>query len=331
MKKVYLGIDWGGTRLKFGLFENDKLTAKYKFASPELSHPDKFFVFIKDVIKDALAKNGYSRSDVQGAGIGIPGLLNVTEGFIYYLPNIKGWEDFRFRDVFEREVGIPIVMDNDANVAGLSEFKRGSAVGYTRGIVFTLGTGLGAGLVLDGKLYTGDCSSAEAGHMPIALNGKRCGCSSHGCIETFVGARHFVAHVKQIMKKKKSSMRAVKDLTPEDIYKAAVKGDAVALEAWEYFGEVFGRFSAGLVNLLDLQVIVLSGGISGAFKFFAPKMTEAIKRHAMRPLGDKVAIKKAKLSSEAGLYGAYELIREVESRKRILFEYSRLLKIHGKV
>jgi glucokinase len=331
MGKAYLAIDWGGTNLKLGIFDNEDLIARYQYSSPALSRPGDFFSFLREAIADALKKNGFSRGDVQGAGIGIPGLLNITEGFIYYLPNIKGWENFAFKEAFEKELGFSVVMDNDANVAALSEFRRGAAVGFKRGIVFTLGTGVGAGLFLDGKLYSGDCSSAEAGHMPINLNGKKCGCSSHGCIETLLGAKHFVAWTRSHVKKNPSSLRTVKELTPHEIFVAAKNGDKAALEAWDYYGWVLGRFSAGLVNLLDLQVIVVGGGISGAFRFFGPALKKAIKENAMRPLGCHVAVKKARFSNDAGIYGAFELAKETESRERILQEYSTLLKRHRKI
>lgn len=325
MKKIYLGMDWGGTTMKLGVFENGELLSKHQIAGNELSSPEKFFPFLKEYIKKIVEKHGCTYSCIQGAGIGIPGLLNVTQGFIYYLPNIKGWENYEFKKRFEKELGFTLVMDNDANVAGLCEFKRGAAIGFNRGIVFTLGTGLGSGLFLDGKPYVGDCSSGEAGHMPMTFGGKKCGCSASGCIETYVGAKHLVAKAKQLIKKEKSSLRKLKTITPKDIFDAGKAGDPVAIQVWEHLGEVLGTFSAGLVNLLDLQVIVVGGGVAGAYKLFSKKMLETIKKRAMRPLGANVKVKKAKFSNDAGIFGAYELIKEVENTKRILFEYQDVL------
>jgi glucokinase len=330
MQEIYIGMDWGGTTMKIGFFDAaGNLLAKDKIDGAELSSPKKFFPCVRAYIEKKVVELGFTFSNVAGAGIGVPGLLNVTEGKIYYLPNIKGWDDFAFKKEFERQVGVDLVMDNDANVASLVEFKRGAGVGCKRGIVLTVGTGLGSGLFLDGKLYTGDCSSAEAGHMPFGLEGKECGCSSHGCIETYVGSKHLVAKAKEFMKKEKSVLSVLKEITPEEIYKAAVKKDKVALKVWEYLGFVLGRFSAGLVNLLDLQVIVVGGGVSGAFKFFAPVMRETIKKTAMRPLGAKVKVAKAEYSNDAGIFGAYELIKEVQNKKRVLSEYQHILAKHS--
>ena len=326
MDKLLLGLDWGGTTLKLGIFKNDKLLSRHSIAGKDLSSPSKFFKCLRVFLEKIVKKHDCVYSNIHGAGIGIPGLLNVTEGFIYYLPNIKGWENFAFKEKFEKELGFPLVMDNDANIAGLCEFKRGAAVGYKRGIVFTLGTGLGSGLFLDEKMYIGDCSSVEAGHMPITLGGgKKCGCSASGCIETYVGIKHLVLKAKQLLKNRRSSLSKLKEITPKDIFIAAKAGDKVALEVWEYLGETLGVFSAGLVNLLDLEVIVVGGGVAGAYKFFSKKMQETIKIRAMRPLGANVVVKKAKYSNDAGIYGAFELIKEVEDKKRMLFEYQELL------
>lgn len=329
MSNLLLGMDWGGTTLKFGLFTAEgELLSKHQICGSELSSPKKFFSFFRSYVENMVEEHGFSYSNITGAGIGIPGLLNVTEGKIYYLPNIKGWENFAFKKTFEKEMGFTLVMDNDANVAAMCELKRGAAIGFKRGIVFTLGTGLGSGLFLDDKLYVGDCSSGEAGHMPFGMTGKQCGCSSNGCIETYVGSKHLIAKAKQIIKKEKSSLSKLKTITPKDIFEAAKNDDPGALAVWEYLGEVMGRFSAGLVNLLDLQCIVVGGGVAGAFKYFAPKMRQTIKECAMRPLGAKVKVKKAKFSNDAGIYGAVELIKDVENKKRILHEYQDVLKKH---
>ena len=326
MDKLHVGLDWGGTKIKIGIFKDEKLVSKHSIASGQLSSPDKFFKILREDLEKAVKKHNCAYSCIHGAGIGIPGLLNVTDGFIYYLPNIKGWENFAFRETFEKEMGFKLVMDNDANVAALSEFKRGAAVGYQRGIVFTLGTGLGSGLFLNGQMYSGDCSSAEAGHMPVNMEGgKKCGCSSKGCIETYVGIRHLVDKAQQFMKKEPSSMKNLTSLSPKDIFDAAKQGDNVALKCWEYLGYTLGTFSAGLVNLLDLQIIVVGGGVAGAYKYFAPSMNRAIKERAMHPLGDNVVVKKAKFSNDAGIYGAYELIKEVEERRHILSKYQKLV------
>ena len=326
MKTLYVAIDWGGTRMKLGIFHNESLISKHNISAKELSNPDKFFKFLREYLTKVVAKHGCTYSSIQSAGIGIPGLLNVTDGFIYYLPNIKGWENFEFKKKFEKELGFSVVMDNDANVAGLCEFKRGAAIGYDRGIVFTLGTGLGSGLFLDGRMFAGDCSSAEAGHMPLSLNGgKKCGCSANGCAETFVNIKSLVEKAKKMIKKEKSLLSKIDDITPKDMFDAAKKGDKVALKCWEELGEALGIFSAGLVNLLDLQVIVVGGGVAGAYKFFSKSMQDTLKKRAMHPLGENVRIKKAKFSNEAGLYGAYELIKEIENRKRILYKYHDLV------
>ncbi len=302
MKRVLIGIDWGGTFLKLGIFNlRGKLLNKYKLSSGDFSKPSKFFKSLKKVIEAILRSKKLDLSKVEGVGVGAPGIINTEEGFIYYLPNIKGWRNFPFKAVFEEEFGLPLALDNDANLAALAELKRGQAKGVRNAVLFTLGTGLGSGLILNGRVFRGGTSSSEAAHFPMSFRGRKCSCGSRGCIETFLGSKYIVKEAKKFFGNRVAS--------PKDLYQLALQGQRKALKVWENFGYRLGVFSAGLINLLDLELIVLSGGVSKAFRFFREGMKRAIRERALFPFLKKVKIKVSKLKEEAGIIGAYEFIK----------------------
>lgn len=306
MKKVIVGIDWGGTFVKLGIFNlQGKLLSKYQIASQQLAKPSKFFPFLKHFLKSRLNKKGLTLSSLAGVGVGAPGVINMRKGFIYYLPNIKGWRNYPFKKVFRKNFGIPIALDNDANVAALAELKRGKARGYRRGILFTLGTGVGSGLILDGKIFHGKASAAEAGHIPISLNGKSCSCGSSGCIETYLGNKYFIKYAMKVFKNK--------DMTPKLLYELALRNNKLAKKLWKQFGYTLGVFLSGLVNLLNLEIVILTGGVSHAYRFFIKDSKQALKKQAMYPFYNQVKITKSKLGTDAGIIGAYELAKKLLS------------------
>ncbi|MFC1515082.1 ROK family protein, partial [Candidatus Omnitrophota bacterium] len=178
-------------------------------------------------------------------------------------------------------------------------------------ILITLGTGVGCGLILNGRLFHGKASAAEAGHIPLAINkGRLCGCGAKGCIETFLGNRPFIARVKAAMRRKGYPASRLKNLTPSDIYQMALKGDKTALEAWREYGNILGIFLSGLINLLNPEKIVLGGGLSRAIRFFGPETKKTIRKRAMRPLNTQVKLCRSALGDDVGIIGAYELIKQ---------------------
>lgn len=310
MKNNVLAIDWGGTFIKIGFFDSrGKLLSRHKLYSDLLSKPEVFFPLLKSFIEKMAKKNKIPYKSLKKAGIGIPGIIEEKKGFIYYLPNIKGWKNFAFKEYFEKELKIELQTGNDAELAALGEFTHGAGKNISNGIMLTLGTGIGAGLYINGKIFRSRISSAEAGHMPVNLNGSKCGCGSKGCIETYLGSKYFVKKAKTILKKHHCPKRKLKELTPKKIYELALNKNQGAIEAWKYFGKTLGKFSSGLINLLGLEAIILGGAVSKAYKFFQDETKNEIEKSAMPPLSKQVKIKKAKLGNKAALFGAYELTK----------------------
>ena len=295
--KTFLGIDWGGTYIKAGVVDSaGKILKKILYSSNKLGEKKNFLNEIASLVKDLKPFN------IQAVGIGAPGIINTKKGLIYYLPNVPGWENYSLTDNLKKKINLPVYVNNDANVFALAESLCGAAAGKARSIFLTLGTGVGGSVIFDGKILNTEVSSLELGHVPITMKGKLCGCGGRGCIETFVGNKQLVEKYKQLTKiKEKIEVR--------DIYIKALNGEKEALIVWKEFSFALGFFLSGMINIFNPEVIVLGGGVSGAFKVFKPFLWEVIKEQSMWPQIKKLQIKKAKLK-DAGIIGAGLLARD---------------------
>lgn len=296
--QTFLGIDWGGTYIKAGLVDSQGRIVKKKiYSSSQLRQKQGFIRNLKALLKD------FSHLSIKGIGIGVPGIVDVEKGFIYYLPNIPGWEKYPLRSVLEKSLGLPVFIDNDANAFALAESRFGAAKGKRNVIFLTLGTGLGGAVICEGKLLEGKTSAAELGHVPINLKGKLCGCGGRGCIETYVGNRYLLSHYAHL-KNNKHKVKEVKQL-----FQRGLAGEKEALIVWEEFSHNLGKFLAGMINIFNPQVIIFGGGVSGAFKLFKPLVAKEIKKQVMWPQNLGVKLVRAKLIN-SGIIGAALLAKE---------------------
>lgn len=295
---TFLGIDWGGTFTKLGLIDKDgKIIKKTSFSSLNSSQPDDFIKKISDNIKK------YKNYNIKGIGVGAPGIINVEKGYIYYLPNIKGWENYPFKQVLEKRLSLPVFLDNDANIFALAEFQVGAAKGVKNAIFLTLGTGLGGALIIDGKIFHSKTSAAELAHFPVVKKGRKCGCGANGCIETFVGNRY-------IERKYKMKKRLSKEVSVKEIFKFAADNDKIAREIINEFVWYLGRYLAGMVNIFNPEKIIIGGGVSKSLHRFKKQLWDHIKNQAMEPNCKGTKIVKAKLGNWAGVIGAGLLVKE---------------------
>lgn len=296
--EAFVGIDWGGTYIKAAVLDSKgKIYKRKVFASEELREKKAFIRTLKDFIA------GLDKFNLKGIGIGAPGIINIKRGFIYYLPNIPGWENFPLKTILEKELKIPVFIDNDANVFALAEARLGAAKDVQRAIFLTLGTGLGGAVIFNGQILEGEVSASEVGHVPLSLDGKLCGCGARGCIETFVGNKYLLKRYAQL-KKDKGKVSEVKE-----IFERARAGEAQALIVWKEFSIALGKFLAGMINIFNPQKIVFGGGVSKAFSIFKPLVWQVIKKQAMWPQAKSVKLVRAKLK-DAGVIGAALLAKE---------------------
>jgi glucokinase len=295
---VFLGIDWGGTYVKAGIVApTGEILKKSTYHSQELKKKDIFIRQIKILIED------FKPFRVKAIGIGAPGIIDIKKGFIYYLPNIPGWHNYPLRNILEKELKLPVFLDNDANVFALAEARLGAGKGKKNVIFLTLGTGLGGAVIFNGKILEAETSAAELGHVPLSLKGRQCGCGGRGCVETFTGTKNLL--------KRYSELKGRKFLSNEvkEIYYAALKKDRAALIVWKEFSRSLGMFLAGMVNIFNPEVIIFGGGVSGAFNLFKPLLWQVLQRQTMWPQLKNLKLVKAKLK-DAGIIGAGLLAKE---------------------
>ncbi|MGC8976435.1 MAG: ROK family protein [Candidatus Ratteibacteria bacterium] len=309
MKKA-VGIDLGGTYIKAGLVdENGKILKKEQF--PTLAEKND-----KDIVISQIEKSikFLYEDDIEGIGIGTPGVVD-DEGIVYEAPNLPGWDKINLKKIFEDKFKKKVVVENDVNTIAWGEYLFGAGKGSKTMICITLGTGLGGGIVKDGKLLRGGKYSAvEIGHIPIDYKGPKCKCGNYGCIERFVGRDYIVERaIKGINQGKKTKIYELVEgkldkITPKTISEAYKLGDEFAESIWIDVGICLGAMFSGLVNLLNPDVIVIGGGISQAGKILFDTIEKTIKERAMKILTKNLKILPAGLGIDSGIVAAGALI-----------------------
>lgn len=271
MKEVVIGIDIGGTFTKFGIVDKNGICLKDNFTSTDkFSDFDSYLKHLYSEITE-LIKSLEADVDIKGIGIGAPN-GNYYNGNIEHATNLnwKGIVPFveKLKVYFPN---MPIVLTNDANAAAIGEMVYGGAKNMKNFIVITLGTGLGSGIVVDGKLVYGhDGFAGELGHFNVRQKGRECGCGKHGCLETYASATGIKRTVFKLLadKAEKSELRSISynDLTAKTIWEAAKSGDKIALEAFEITGEILGTKLADAVACTSPEAIFIFGGLAKAGK-----------------------------------------------------------------
>jgi glucokinase len=318
------GIDLGGTSLRVALFDSGiKLMSSHRLSTRVADGPDAVIADMADCVR-SLLHAAPPRHHLLGIGIGSPGPLNFELGTLGTLPNFPGWDGFPLRDSLQQATGLPVYLENDANAAAAAEWKMGA--GKTAMVdnlaVITIGTGLGSGLILDGRIWHGMVGmGGELGHASIDRNGPACGCGSRGCLETYASAQGLLrlaraeAQLPHASQPFRELMQLRPSCTPRDIAHLAEAGDASARRSFEQLGEYLGFGLASLISTLDLPLIVVGGGVATAWDLFAPAMFTAIhchslvyrlgaptQRHTMEH--NRTFIRPAELGPSAGLLGA---------------------------
>lgn len=308
--KVAIGIDLGGTNIAGGLVDEDgKLLARNGTPTKAHEGPDAVVGRIAGLIEELRPK---APGKIVGVGIGSPGPLHPTEGFIYSTPNMPGWDNYHLRDRVAEKTGLPVTVENDANCAVLAEAWRGAGRGCRTIVALTLGTGIGGGVVYDGKLVNGPTMSAgEVGHVTINYSGPKCGCGNHGCLEAYCGAAGIVSRAQDLLDKP-GTVSLLRDwteqgkekLTPALISRAADKGDGVALSVLRDTGRLLGVGIASLVNLFAPEKVILGGGVAAAGETLFKAVREHVRRYAFAPASQEVEIVPAEMGNDAGIIGA---------------------------
>ena len=309
MEEVRIGIDLGGTTVKLGLFYGEQVEEKWEIPTRQEENGAYILEDIVDSIEKKLKEKGIEKKEVIGAGIGVPGPVD-GKGIVHGCVNL-GWGVFSVEEKLGTLLGLPVKAGNDANVAALGELWQGGGKGYQDMVMITLGTGVGGGIILDGKIRAGIHGAAgEIGHMPVVYEEEEyCNCGKKGCLEQAASATGIVKVAKRLLghTNQPSVLRDKIEFTAKDIFDEAKKGDIVAIEAVEKLGEYLGIACAHIACVVDPEVFVIGGGVSKAGMVLIETIEKYYKEKAFK--GTKQAIfKLAKLGNDAGIYGAARLI-----------------------
>lgn len=303
VKKFIIGIDLGGTNLKCALLDNGlKIKAKTSFSTKSFDNKHKLIGGISDSINSFIFNRRLSRAAISGVGLGLPGPVDTFKGVVHFLPNIAGWKNVELKKILQRKTGLPVVIDNDAKLMALAEHKAGSAAGYENALCLTLGTGVGGGLIINGSLYRGrDNVAGEFGHFPINERGPLCGCGAWACLEAYIGNAAIIKEARKLFGPK---------ISLEDVSQMARNNNLKAIKFWGIFGEKLGLALSGVVNLLNLDAIVIGGGVASAGKVLFETVKQTISLRAMSLQAKRARVFKAKLGINAGIIGAGYLVKE---------------------
>lgn len=314
--KYSIGIDLGGTDIKAGLLSSTgTLSCRMVVSTHVKKGAQAIAKRIAGTVKQVLAAAEREAQQCQeeereiiGIGLGSPGLIVADTGIIHFSPNFPGWRDIPLLDYVTdelKEINIPLYIDNDVNVMVLGELHHGAGVGYENVVGLTIGTGVGGGVVIDGKVYHGSWNTAgELGHTIVRPYGRKCGCGNNGCLEAYAGARHIVERTQQKIVDGHKTFLVPKELTPKKIANAAKTGDKLALDIFAETGRLIGVALTSIAHILNPQIAIIGGGISAAGeKLLFQHIREEFKKRTM-DIPSEMEIVPAKLGNEAGLVGA---------------------------
>lgn len=312
-----IGIDVGGTNVKIALVDdNGKII--YSNSVPTYAKMGYEYTVnnIKQAIKDLMKETNTTPSDIEGIGFDFPGQVDCKTGVVKLAPNIPGWVNVPIAQMIEDEFHIPTRIDNDVRCAALGELKFGAGRGCENFICITVGTGIGSGIVINGKVVRGATNAAgELGHIKLQMNGGPiCGCGDTGCLEAFASGPAIVAMAQEYIKGGKSTkfreMAAAEggEITPYMVAKAAEEGDPVAKRIFEIVGEYIGIGLTSVINLLNPERVIIGGGVAESGELLLGPIRKTIKERAMVVAGNAVEIVPAQLGNSAGVIGASMLI-----------------------
>ena len=314
----YIGVDVGGTNLVAGVVD-EQGTIRNKTGKPvdRSLGAEALSEEIAQLALRACEEGGVSPDQIQAVGVGIPGLVDNETGMVVQTANMP-FRDTPFREIFHRFWQVPVYLGNDANCAAIGEYWAGAAKGCSPAVVITLGTGIGGGMVVDGKLFTGYANSGmEVGHMIVYPGGQRCGCGNQGCWEQYGSATGLIRMTREEMERCPDSalwqicqgdLTKVQGRTP---FQGAEQGDEASLRVLERYREALALGLVNLVNILQPEIICLGGGVSNAREELLLKPLEELMRQGSYDKNSPTRLVRAALGNDAGVVGAALLCRSL--------------------
>jgi glucokinase len=316
--RLVFAVDLGGTHLRVALVdEAGKIHAQLKQESPKGERPDCVVTALVAAAEKCGCKDQFAGS-VIAASIVVPGAVDVNNAVVVQAPNLPALNNFGLKAALEEKFSWPVILENDANAAAVGEMWMGAARGFRDVISVTLGTGVGGGIILDGKLWRGAHGSAgEIGHTTVDPHGGlKCKCGNTGCLELFSSATAIVRMAKELRSSFPDSKLVEGQFTAEKIYRSGQEGDQLALEVFRRFGMYLGIGLANLINLIDPEVIVIAGGAVNGWSLFAGQMHQQVHERVFGTSVERVKIAPAECGDNAGLLGAARLAFDDDATAR---------------
>ena len=311
-KRTAIGVDLGGTAIKYALgtaagkiIKEDKRPTNAEAAKEDILND------LKNAItnmKEYAQIQGYQP---QAVGLGTPGSVDIRTGFLMgSTPNFRHWRDVEIKKELERRVGLPVFVDNDANLMALGETRFGAGIGHQNIICLTIGTGVGGGIIIDNNLYRGyRCAGAELGHMSIELEGLQCNCGGKGCLEAYASATAILRNFKRHYEKNNIPFNS-KKMDVRYIFQLYRKNDTIARQVIDEACHYLGRGLATLINIFNPSMFIIGGGVAEAGEIYLSKVRETAYLYAMEKPREGVQIVGAKLGNKAGYLGAISFALE---------------------
>jgi glucokinase len=303
-------VDLGGTNLRAANINScGRIYDRIRNATPASDAAEDVVDSIAAAVRQCEAAALKRGVQIQSVSVAVPGTVHIDTGLVVNAPNIKCLEGYKLGPALESALDRSVLLENDANAATLGEMWQGAARGYQTILGLTLGTGVGGGIILDGKLWRGiDGTAGELGHTTVeAFGGVQCKCGNTGCLENYASAIGIVRMAREgLAQHSNSSLHsiAVSDLTSEKVFSAAMAGDELALEVFRRAGVYLGVAMANFVNIFNPEMIVVGGGVSAAWEMFAQPARAEVLRRAFRVPAQRCRIVRAECGDDAGLIGA---------------------------
>ena len=316
-----VGVDLGATTVKTGIVTREgKILSSYSIETLADKGPTAVIRQISFAIRQLLSQS--TGAEIAGIGIGAPGVVTLDGGVVQYPPNFSAWTEVSLGKEIHKEFRMRVDVENDANVAALAEARFGAGRKEKNFLFVIWGTGVGGGIILDGEIFRGPYGGAgEIGHITIDYNGPPCGCGNHGCVEAYVGQRYLSQRTRERLKpvletgSKQTPSKIIElvegnlDLIePRIISMAARQGDVLAREILVEAGTLLGVGIASVLNVLDLRVVIIGGGVSAADAFVFEAVERSVRSRVLKSSKEHVRVVPAELGNTAGILGAASLV-----------------------
>ena len=316
MKRVVLAVDLGGTNIRVAAINERGLIEK-RVQRPAHAHEGESSVLHSLISALEDVYRTFPEQQIRGVGVGIAGAIDIENGIITQSPNLVEFDGFPLRDKLRASFlkNFAVMIDNDANLAAMGEKWKGAGMGVNDLICLTLGTGIGGGIIIDGKLVHGaDGMTGEVGHITVDPYGPKCNCGNRGCLEALASATAIKREAIEALRTHPESELHKQchhnpgTITAEMVYQSAKAGDQAARKIFQDMGRYLGIGIAGLINILNPEMVILGGGVSNSWDIFFPFTREEIQKRALKIPAARVKIVPAVCGDDAGLLGAAYLV-----------------------